>query len=188
MSSITRATRKVLEMNKDVPNQDAEVQETVSDYAPRRAGEPYLTEAMPAGNINMGDPLRLTQMAGPAINQIGRSTSDQIELSALTLVENANRGAETLLAEAHAQATEMVRFAETKAAEMRTFAVSIREHATRQAAQVGSFCAIAESLMVSMCGFGDQFKSIVVANAAAEKLEQEHLIQIPEFLSRNGKN
>lgn len=188
MSSITRATRKVIEMSKDEPHQDAEMQESVSDYAPRRQGEPYLTEAMiaPSGNMNLGDPLRLTQMAGPALDQIGKMTADKIDLSARTLVENARRGAETILAEAQAQATDMIVMAETQSADMVEFAQSIRRYTDRKAAQVGEFCSVAESIITTMHGLGSNFQSVIAAEVAAEKEEQERPIKIPEFLARKA--
>lgn len=191
MSSITRATRKAIEMSKDETSQDAERQQEVSDFAPRRAQEPYLTDAMikpPAVNIKPGDDaLRLTQMAGPALAQIGTTTADKIELSAQTLVDNAKAGAETIIGEARIQAEDMVAMAEMQASEMRILAQSIRTHSARKASQVGAFCAIAESIITTMHALGSNFQSVIVAEAEAEKLEQEHPIQIPSFLGRARK-
>lgn len=200
MSSITRATRKAIEMS---GGQDAEP-EAVSDYAPRprqggdggggnpvaiaNASAPYLTDAMiaPSGNMNLGDPIRLTQMAGPALDQIGKLTADKIELSARTLVENARRGAETILAEAQAQATDMIAMAETQAADMVAFSKSIRRYTDRKASQVGEFCAVAESIVTTMHGLASNFQSVIAAEVAAEKEEQERPIQIPAFLARKA--
>lgn len=159
----------------------------VSDYAPKRNGELYLTDAMiaPEGNMNMGDPLRLTQMAGPALDQIGKATADKIELSAQTLVENARHGAETILAEAHAHATDMISSAETQAADMRELARAIRTHTDRKAAQVASFCSFAESIITTMHGLGSNFQSIIVAEQEAEKEDDKLLPNSLSFLTRS---
>lgn len=191
MSSITRATRKAIEMSKDEIGQDAERQQDISDFAPRRTQEPYLTDAMikpPAVNIKLGDDaLRLTQMAGPALAQIGTTTADKIELSAQTLVDNAKAGAETILGEARIQADDMVAMAEMQAADMRVLAQSIRTHSARKAGQVGAFCAVAESIITTMHALGSNFQSVIVADMEAEKVEQEQPIQIPTFLARSVK-
>lgn len=155
----------------------------VSDYAPRRKGEPYLTDAMIAPEGKPGDPIRLAQMAGPVIDEIGRSTADKIELSALAIVENARRGAETILAEAHVQATDMTSSAETMADEMRAFAKNIRAYTDRKARQVGEFCNVAQSILGTMYSLGDQFQHMTTQEVVAEK--DEPIVQIPTFLTRS---
>jgi len=189
MSTVTRAIKKVVEMKLPEPEQDAEHQESVSAYAPQRAREPYLTDAMiaPSGNVNLGDPVRLAQITGPAIDQIGKSTADKIDLVALSIVENARHGAETILAEAKVQADDMVQNAETLAAEMRVFAESIRTYTDRKAQQVSSFCAVAESVLGTMHGLGDQFQHMTIEEARAEKALQESPPVIPSFLARAKK-
>lgn len=184
--SITRSTRKAIEMSKDEPGQDAERQESVSAYAPKRAGEPYLTEAMiaPSGNMNLGDPIRLTQMAAPALDQIGKATADKIELSALALVENAQKGAETILGEARIQADDMVASAEAQAADLRELARGIRAYSDRKASQVGKFCAVAESILTTVHALGSNFQSMIAEEEAEEADEQKLLPTSLSFLNR----
>lgn len=185
MSTITRVTRKAVEMNRDGMAQDQELQQSASDYAPRRNGAPYLTDAMIAPEGELGDPIRLARLAGPVIDEIGKQTADQIELSALTIVENARKGAETILAEANAQSGDIIHRAETMAADMRMFAKSIRVYTDRRAEQVGSFCSVAESILVTVRGFSNQFSGLVSQQEVAETNEPP--LPAPAFLLSRGK-
>lgn len=175
------------------PSQNSESQQGVSDYAPRGAGgieRVYLTDVMiaPAGDLNMGDPIRLTQMAGPALDQIGKATADKIELSALALVQNAQQGAETIRAEAQVAAADMVASAEAQAADMRELAAGLRAYADRKAAQVGKFCAVAESILTTVHALGSNFQSMIVEEEAEDQEGQEKLLPMSlSFLNRNGK-
>lgn len=206
MSSITR-NRRALEMSKDGNGQgngSAEPTE-LSDYAPRRGpgggdgsqiGTPasgggrigggnqmvYLTPEMIAPEGDVGDAVRLTRLAGPTLDQIGKTTADKVNLSADSLVQNARAGAETILGEAKIQADRMIAEAEAQAADMRAFANSIRAYTDRKAFQVNAFCAFAESTLGSMHSLGSHFQSISEEEASTEKDEEP--IRIPDFLNR----
>lgn len=172
-------------MNKPLVPQDAERQLSVSEFAPRRTGEPYITAAMIAPAGQLGDASRLATMAGPALDQIGTTAADKINLNALTIVENTRRGAETIIAEAHAQAAEMTMKAEVLAEEMRALAKGIQTYTDRKTQQVSEFSNVIQSVLGTMHSLGEQFKSVI--SVEAETVAKEEEISIPDFLSRKGK-
>lgn len=192
-------------MSNNESTKPGEPEKAVSDYAPKgqvaqqkpaengvtEGARVYLTAAMiaPEGDVNRSDGIRIAKMMGPAIDQIGKSAADKIELNALTIVENARNAADVLFAEAKAQSEEMVSRAEATAADLRDFAKSIRRYTDRKAFQVQEFCAVHESIIATMHSLGDQFKSASSADEAAEKEEQENPeeLGLPSFLNRNRK-
>lgn len=205
MSSFSRATtRKVTTMPDETTKPAGQPEkQPVSEYAPQRPADPprttaeptrnapavYLTDAMiaPSGDVKKSNPIRLTQITGPAIDHIGKSTADQVELVALSIVENARSGAETILAEANVQAEDMVLSAETMAAEMRLFAASIRAQTDRRALQVNTFCANAASILNTMHALGSSYQDMIVADEAADREEKERPLELPKFLNRDAK-
>lgn len=185
-------------MSNNESTKPGETEKPVSEYAPKGQAEQrpadtgpkklgvYVTGTMiaPAGDVKNSDPIRLTQITGPAIDHIGKSTADQVDLVALSIVENARSGAETILAEAKVQAADMIQGAEDMAAEMRLFARAIRAHTERKALQVNTFCANAESILATMHGLGANFHEMIAADDAAEKEGKEEPLELPKWVKR----
>jgi hypothetical protein len=187
MTSILRRKRRV-DMTEQDKVEKLPATASVSDFAPKRGvgggsgGIDGLNQAEWHGNA-LGDPLRLAQVTGLAVEKIGTSTADQIELAAVVIVENAKKGAQDLVDDAHRKADEMVRDAEGIARDMNEFAAGIRTYTERKTEQVASFCSIAESVMGAMHALGDQFRVMTQAETAALQ-GQNAEIPVPTFLKR----
>lgn len=147
-----------------------------------------ITTNMIAPGGDVGDAMRLTKIVGPALDQIGHSTADQAELVAVSMVENAKRGADTILAQAKAQAANMVERAETQAAEIRLYAASIRKYTDWQTHQVSYFCEVAESTLGTMHALKSHFEPLTIEEAKAEAEGGVELVDLPRFLNRNLKS
>lgn len=187
---------------KDDGKQPAE--QPISDYAPpqrpvavvepTKSTQPYLTAEMIAPDGEVGDAMRLTRITGPALNQIGQSTADQLELVAISIVENARRGADQIIAEAQAQAQNMMDRAEAQADEMRVFAKSIRGYTDRTATTVSAFCSVAESTLGTMHALKAQFEPLTIEEARAEAETDDGAeagdgkeLHLPNWLGRKKK-
>lgn len=196
------------------PTKEGQAEKPVSDYAPKpkdggqKPAEPSqqpsngqataqadngangakITPNMIAPGGEVGDAMRLTRIVGPALDQIGHSTAEQAELVAVSMVENAKRGADTILVQAKAQAANMVERAEAQAAELRLYAASIRKYTDWQAHQVNYFCGVAESTLGTIHALKSQFEPLTIEEARAEAEGGHEIVDLPKFLNRNLRN
>lgn len=179
---------KMMSRNKEVaivPEKPQDVPAEVMKFAPKRErdqrGGEYLTDDMV-----QPDPMRLTQMTAPAVEQIGMSTATQIDSVANLIVEHAKAGAQALVDDAHRQADKMVKDAEDIALRMMEFSTDVRTYSMAKSAQVSKFCSVAESVMGSMYALGDHFVTNRREEAEQARKTEEPL-EPPSFIRRPAK-
>lgn len=175
-------TKIVAKRSAGMSDEQTENQIAVSEFAPRRDGVRLTAEMLqPNGN----DPIRLTQVAGLAVEKIGVSTADQIELVAITIVENAKAGAQQILDDARIQADNMVSEAERLSVDMTALATNIRSYAIHKSEQLSAFCTVSETVMGTMHALSDQYVSTRRAEVEDFKRRQEEEpIDVPDFIRR----
>lgn len=132
------------------------------------------------------DPMRLAQVTGIAVEHVGVSTADQIELVAVTIVENARKGGDVIIKDAQIQAGHMLAEAERLADDMNRLAANIRAYAVHKSQQVEAFCGVAENVMMTMQTLSEQYGT--TRQAEAESFQQhtaaEPPLEFPSFLKR----
>ena len=166
-----------------LPNQEP-VPPEVAKFAPKRERDQHDQEYLTADMVQP-DPMRLTQMTAPAVEQIGIATATQIDAVANLIVEHAKAGAKALVDDAHRQAEKMVKDAEDIALRMMEFSTDVRTYSMAKSAQVSKFCSVAESVMGSMYALGDHFvanrrEEVEQARAVEEPLEPPSFLRRPE--------
>lgn len=179
-------TKIVPKRRAGMSDEQTENQIAISEFAPKRNIPSLLTADMLTPNERIGDPIRLAQVTAPAVQHIGGSTADQIELVAISIVENAKKGAEVILNEAQMQAGNMVADAEMLSGDMNKLAQSIRAYAEHKSSQLAAFCQVAESTLGTMHALRDHY--VGTRNAEITEIKrriEEEPIDLPTFLRRD---
>jgi hypothetical protein len=163
---------------------NGQVPKEVAEFAPKK----YLTNEM---IMPVSDPMRLADVTGNAVAHIGTATADQIDLVAISIVENAKAGAQALIEDAKVQADKMIVEAAAISAEMSAFAADIRAYSDRKAEQVSAFCEISKSVIGTMHMLNDQFgvmsKAEVEAMRRLAEAAQAADIPLPRFLDKGKR-